>query len=565
MNRKPGKDHGGQDELPLIVLTGFMGTGKTETGRALAGILGLDFADMDTLIEAREGAAVTAIFRDQGEDRFRALEEELSAELAERRGLVVATGGGTLVSKRNFDAFSRRGTVVLLEAAVPAIAERVGTSKTRPLLAGAARGDAPIEERIRSILEERESAYKRIKFRIDTTDITPREAALHIAAGLDMPYRAITISVPEGSPRALPDAAGKGTGTSPPSASRIEIGRGLLSALGERLRSLGPPSTVFVVMPDTVRRHHAGQIAASLDAASLPWTDVSIRDGDGEKTLLQAAQIIDRFVEHRGARDAAVVAVGGGVTGDLAGFAASIYLRGIPLVQVPTTLLAQVDASIGGKTGVNHPRAKNLIGCFYQPLLVLSDPCTLRTLDDGEIANGMAEVVKTAMIGSAGLFEFIETELAAAPASRLREIGFLERCVSECAAVKAGIVQRDPFEAGERRFLNLGHTLGHALEAAASYEGLDHGQAVSIGLVAAVRIAVARKLVPASLHDRTKSVLERCGLPVEAPPFEKGALLEALHLDKKKKAGRLHCVLPVRLGAVTVVDDVADEELLASL
>jgi 3-dehydroquinate synthase len=577
------------DPPPLVVVTGFMGTGKTETARALADILGLEFIDSDHLIESRQGMTVAEIFETRGEPYFRALEEEICNELAERTGLVVATGGGTLISEKNYQALSRKGTVVLLEASVAAILERVKRDRARPLLFGeqsgntdasaaadarhlpddstprddgsspdgasspdsgsspdssrpAATRDPDLKSRIVEILKARETAYRRIGARIDTTELQPQEAACRIAASLELPFRTLTIPAP----------------------TRIETGRGLLSKLGERLHSAGLHARLFLIMPANIREIFRGQISASLDSAAIPWQEIPARDGDPDKTLPQAGEIIDRLAAQGAVRDAVVVAVGGGVTGDLAGFVASIYMRGIALVHVPTTLLAQVDASIGGKVGVNHPRAKNLIGSFYQPHLVLSDPCTLRTLPDREISNGMAEVVKTAIIGSPALFDFLDQELSTSPRRKLRKPEFLERCVAECAAVKSAIVTRDPFERDERRVLNLGHTLGHALESVKAY-ALTHGEGVSIGLVAALRIAVERGVARADLLERTRRILAQCGLPIAAPAFDETALVAGLHLDKKRRSGRLHFVLPIRPGMVEVVDDVSETEMLAAL
>jgi len=259
------------------------------------------------------------------------------------------------------------------------------------------------------------------------------------------------------------------------------------------------------------------------------------------------------------------VTIGGGVTGDLGGLVASIYMRGMRFVQVPTTLLAQVDASIGGKVGVNLPSAKNLVGNFYQPRLVVSDPSLLATLPDREISGGMAEVIKTAILGSPDLFAYLDRELTEGNRHILRDVDFLSRCVSDCAAIKAAVVERDPFEAGERRVLNLGHTVGHAFEAISSYQTISHGEAVSIGLVIASRIALTRGLIDLAFHSTIVRLLSVCGLPVAPPEFERQELLAALHLDKKKIAGKLHFILPIKPGCCAVVNDVTDEDVLTAL
>jgi 3-dehydroquinate synthase len=529
------------DPSPVVTITGFMGTGKTVTGRALAEILGLDFVDMDHYIQDQQGMSIPEIFAKSGEAGWRSLEARACHELEACSGLVLATGGGTLLDERNFDLLSRRGPVFLLEADPRTIRQRVGDATTRPLLA---KEVEDVLERIEHLLVERAEAYGRIERRLDTTHLSPQAVAHRIASRLDLPTRVIEVKTP--------------------GRSRVEIGRGLLSRLGDRLIELGAPGGVFVLMPPTVRALYGEQIAASFEAASMNWTEISVDDGDRRKNWQQAGDLVDRLAEAGASRDSLAVAVGGGVTGDLVGFVASVYMRGMPLVQVPTTLLAQVDASIGGKVGVNSPHAKNLVGHFHWPHFVLSDPCVLRTLPDREISDGLAEVVKTAIIGAPALFERIEAAVQSSARDALHDPDFLEFCVRECAATKAGIVQRDPFESDERMLLNLGHTLGHALETATGYGDLTHGQAVSIGLVAAMKISVSRGILPAAILERTRAVLKGCGLPVDVPIAHTNAALGNLRLDKKIRAGRLRYVLPVELGMCKIVEDVTESEIKAA-
>jgi len=535
----------------LIVLTGFMGTGKTSTGRALAEMLGAEFVDTDDLIAAREGVSVREIFAQRGEPEFRRLERRLCRELARRRGLVVATGGGTLLDQANHAALSAAGTLVLLEAAPEAILARVGDGRDRPLLADTPGPDGR-RARIAALLAERAVAYGRIALRIDTSAATPRAAAARIGALLDLPQHEITIHSPERGDEASP-------------ASRIVIGRGALSRLGVLLAAHGLGPRIYLFVAARLREILLEQITASLERAGLSGEVLEVEDGDAHKSLEQAAALIDRLAALGADRHATAVTVGGGVTGDLAGFVASVYMRGLPLVHVPTTLLAQVDASIGGKVAVNHPRAKNLIGTFHQPRLVVADPCVLRTLPPREIAGGMAEVVKSAVLGSADLFTFLEARFEDDPAQALRDAGLLERCVAECAAIKSAVVERDPFEAGERRVLNLGHTAGHALEAVGGYEALSHGEGVAIGLINATRIARDRGLVSVDLLRRVRRLLRRCGLPTAAPQVAREAFSASLNLDKKRRSGRLHYVLPAGLGVCLVADDVTTDEVWNAL
>ena len=280
----------------------------------------------------------------------------------------------------------------------------------------------------------------------------------------------------------------------------------------------------------------------------------------GELAIRQAERLLYELADAQATRDAAVIALGGGVTGDVAGFVAATYMRGVALVQVPTTLVAQADASIGGKVGVNHPRAKNLIGTIHQPHLVLSDPDTLATLPARELAGGMAEVVKTAIIGSPSLFEKLRA--ASAGGAPQNDPTLLESAVRECVRIKGHIVEADPFERDERRVLNLGHTLGHAIETAAGYGTISHGEAVSIGLVAALNVSLKRGVATSDFLEATKAILIASGLPVHMPALDAAALASAMGNDKKRRSSGLTFVLPVAPGEVRIVSDVTEDELI---
>ena len=535
-----------------VVLTGFMGTGKTAVGEILAHLLGRPFVDLDQVIVEAAGLTVPEIFAREGEDGFRRREREAAARVAARHGLVIATGGGTLLDPANRAALVAGGDLVLLATDPAELATRLGDTAERPLLVG--HDDRPA--RIASLLAARATAYAGCDHELDTTALTPMEAATILAARVATP--ALTLDIPVPGAAGLPVLAARGL-----DGSRVVVGRGLACRLGAELRERGVTGPVVLAMPAVVRDHYLPRLAASLAAVDLTWHELAIRDGDREKNFTQVEELVDSLADLGADRGTCVVAIGGGVTGDLAGFAAAVYMRGAGLAMVPTTLLAQVDAHLGGKTGVNGRRAKNLAGAFHPPLLVVADPCLLATLPDRELAAGLAEVVKTAIIGDAALFERLETALVGGVDLR-RDPALLEACVRACAVVKGGVVTRDPWELGERRLLNLGHTLGHALEAQSAY-GLSHGEAVSIGLVAALQVAVARGAAAGELLDRTRRLLRACGLPTTPPEFNPDDLQDRLRRDKKRRDGRLFFVLPRALGDVVVVDDVDHDEALAAL
>lgn len=537
-----------------LVLCGFMGTGKTAVGRELARLLGRPFVDLDEVIEAAAGCTVAEIFGREGEEGFRRRERAAVADLAATAGLVVATGGGVLMDPENRRALAAGGRLVLLTATPAALAARLQGDAARPLLQGAADPSARIAE----LLAARAEAYVGLDPVVDTTDLTPLQAAVAVSRACG-PVVTTTEIVVAGAAGHAPLAARGLTST------RVVTGRGAVAGLGDQLRARGATGQVVLAMAPSVARHHGAVLAAAIEAAGHPLSVLEVPDGDQHKTFEHAVSLIDTLAGLGCDRDACVVAAGGGTVGDLMGLVAALYMRGIALAMVPTTLLAMVDAHLGGKTGVNTPRAKNLAGAFHPPLLVLADPVLLETLPAAELANGLAEVVKTAIIGDAALFAELEAAMDGGDGQALAlDAALLERCVAGCAAVKSGVVTRDPWELGERRVLNLGHTLGHALEAQREL-GLSHGQAVSIGLVAACRLAHERGLLPAALLDRTRRLLRGCGLPVRPPDVADDALRARLKLDKKRRGATLRFVLPRALGQVVVVDDVTDDEALRAL
>jgi 3-dehydroquinate synthase len=321
-----------------------------------------------------------------------------------------------------------------------------------------------------------------------------------------------------------------------------------------------PARDVLIVSNTTVAPLYLPALAASLGGRRA--VEVILPDGEAHKTLANAARIIDVLVANRFARDCAVIALGGGVVGDLAGFAAATYQRGVAFVQVPTTLLAQVDSAVGGKTGVNHPGGKNLIGAFHQPQLVVCDTGTLSTLPQRELRAGLAEVIKYGLICDAEFFAWLEAHLAALLAG---DPAALAHVVRRSCQIKAEIVGRDERESGERALLNLGHSFGHAAESATGYRELLHGEAVGAGLVMAATMSNECGLLPAADGERVRRLVERAGLPVHIASVSPQAALEHMRIDKKVLAGRLRLVLLRQIGAALVTADYPPEALSRTL
>jgi 3-dehydroquinate synthase len=504
-----------------IALTGFMGTGKSAVGRAVARRLGWQFIDMDDVIVSRAGKSIPRIFAEDGEPAFRAIEADVCADLSKQERLVIATGGGALVDADNRRTMMVRGTVVCLNASPDEILRRVGGDDNRPLL------NVPDPcARIAELLDVRRAAYQAIPWQIDTTALSIDEVAQQVIGLADI----ITLPVKHPS------------GEYP-----IHIGDGILQHVGDALRAASAPAgtTVAVVSNTVVAPLYAEQVVESLQAAGfMPFTCI-IADGEQHKTLDTIRALYDRFLAGDLDRGSTVLALGGGVTGDIAGFAAASFMRGVRFAQVPTTLLAMTDASVGGKTGVDLPQGKNLVGAFKQPEMVFIDLAVLETLPPEEVRCGMAELIKHAIIEEPGLFDELEASQAPITSSQL----------ARSIQVKIDVVEQDPFEGGRRAALNLGHTTAHALERLSDY-GMGHGEAVSIGMVAAARIATTIGLAESAVVERIKAMLAAWGLPTTCPPYGAQAIWEAMAHDKKKRGKVLRWVLPREIGAVDVVEDV---------
>ncbi|WP_457766834.1 3-dehydroquinate synthase [Cyanobium sp. ULC065] len=345
----------------------------------------------------------------------------------------------------------------------------------------------------------------------------------------------------------------------------VRIGEGALEALGGLLEERGftAGTQVLLVTNPEVDHHYGARVLASLQRQGFHTTRLVIAAGEEQKTPATVSQIHDAAYAQRLERRSLVVALGGGVVGDMAGFAAATWLRGIPVVQVPTTLLAMVDAAIGGKTGVNHPGGKNLIGAFHQPELVLVDPATLTTLPEREFRAGMAEVIKYGVIGDPILFADLES---AADLSSLEAIGpaRLQRLLQRSAAAKARVVAADEREGGLRAILNYGHTLGHVVETLCGYGTVIHGEAVAMGMEAVGQLALAMALWKAADQERQRAVIAKAGLPLVLPPLDVEAAMQTLQSDKKVNQGQLRFVLPTGIGHVVIRNDV-DPALIRQL
>lgn len=511
-------------QRPLF-LSGFMATGKTSVGRVVAERSGRPFVDLDQRIEARAGKTVAQIFADQGEAHFRALEraelETLLSETETGPQPVVALGGGALMPRDLRLLAVDRAVVVTLEASPAEVLRRTGSRSGRPLL-DRQHGDA----RVRELLEQRSAAYSESHGRVPTDGRSPGE----VADAVRELWQRDAIAV----------AAGHAS-------YAVEVGAGILAGLS---RLTARASGVGVVTDDNVAPLH---LAAAQQALAGRRSSAIVLDaGERHKNIGSVERIWRALLDGETDRKGLLVGLGGGVVTDMTGFAASTFMRGIPWIGVPTTLLAMVDASVGGKTGVDLALAKNAVGAFHQPSGVLCDVALEATEPARGYVSALAEVVKTAIIGDPALFELLERDAARV---RAREPGLVAEMVRRSVRVKARIVSEDERESGLRAVLNLGHTVGHALEAEAGFEGLTHGEAVSLGMVAALEIG--EKLgggTPAALRERTVRLLSELGLPVtlERQRLERSAAL--IGHDKKRAGKKLKFVVAHDVGRVDTTE-----------
>jgi shikimate kinase/3-dehydroquinate synthase len=519
-----------------ITLVGLSGSGKSSVGRALAARLDRPFIDLDDLITARAGATPTDLIRGRGEPAFRALESEAVVEACRVPGAVIATGGGAVVDPLNRWAMWDAGRVAWLDAADEVLLARLTADAVeRPMLDG---GAIASMARLRAA---RTPFYRAADVRIDASG-----APDHVTGALAEALRGAA----RGASRRLFDVEVRRDHPMGPPTARVVLGRDLDAGV------LGPlVADASTGSPIVVADRRAADLLPGLMAALPDGRRLLIAAGERRKRLRTAEQLLETASALGAERGDAWVAVGGGTTTDLVGASAALYLRGVPFVALPTTWLAMADAAIGGKVAVDLSAAKNAAGAFWPPVAIVGDLAALRTLPRARRLDGMAECLKGGLIGDPALWTLVETRgRAALRNDEAARFAILDRAVR----LKLDVVDRDPFERGERRSLNLGHTLGHALEIESRYR-LPHGMAVVLGLRAVAAIAAGRGAVP-GLAERIDTVAADLGYPLRRV-FEPSAVRAALGSDKKRLRGRQRWILPMDVGRVTEVDDVTDDEL----
>ena len=535
--------------LPTIILTGFMGTGKSTIGRSLADLLGHQFVDSDDLISQRTGRSIAALFEEEGEAAFRAYERSIVREFAGKRHLVIATGGGLMVDPLNAVLLGRDNIVFCLNASPEEILSRVENDGTRrPLL------QAPEpRDRVTQLLSQRAEAYGHFN-QVETTGKQPEQIVVEIEESVRQ-----LVKSGEWPQSAIGHIQVRYPGGRYP----VLVGHGLLSRLDQ---FLDEPGRTVIVTDSNVGPLHAHRLDY-LD----PLKVITVPAGEEHKSLETVRGLYSTLVACGVDRQTTIIALGGGVVGDMAGFAAATFMRGLPFLQCPTTLLAMVDASVGAKTGVDLPEGKNLVGAFKQPRAVVADLDTLATLDPVDFHAGLSEIVKHGLIASPAILDQLEggrvTQGGRVGIETVRPPGEIDllALIVEAILIKRDVVEADPFEAGRRKVLNLGHTFAHAIEQVSGYK-VRHGQAVAMGLVAATNLSTQLELCRPELQSRIEYLLTGLRLPVSIPAgLPPRKLLKAMGSDKKKAGGRLQFVLIREVGDVFVSGDVPEAAVLQTL
>ena len=556
-----------------IVLVGMMGAGKTSIGRRLAAALGLGFVDADAEIETAAGMSIAEIFARHGEAYFRDGERRVVARLLGEAQRIVATGGGAFMNAATLERIAERGVSIWLKADAEILLRRVRKRTNRPLLSVQDQ-----EETIKRLVDERYPVYGQADFcvvsRDSPHDVMVSEILDLLNEKLDQLPRLAEAPPQVPEERAIVEQR-------PPAAAPMDrdvvevelgsrrydivIGSGLLAETGERIARLAPGAACAIVTDANVARYHLTAVEDSLSAAGVRHSRIVIPAGEASKSWSIFAKTCDAIIEARVERGDLIVALGGGVVGDLSGFAAATIRRGMRFVQIPTTLLAQVDSSVGGKTAINSEHGKNLIGAFHQPVLVLTDTESLATLPVREFRAGYAEVAKYGLINDPAFLAWLERHwrevFARGPA--------LTHAIATSCRSKASIVARDETEQGDRALLNLGHTFGHALEGLTHFNGerLNHGEGVAIGMACAFRFSARLGYCPADDAARVENHLRETGLPTrvrDVPGWNAGpdAILDAMYQDKKVQRGSLTFILARGIGQSFIAKGVPAADVL---
>jgi len=521
-----------------LIITGFSGTGKSIVAKEVARRLNWDFLDTDDEIVKQTGKPIAEIFRHDGEDAFRELEREMIRKICQQSHTVVAIGGGAIVDPQNYELLAETGLIICLEAKPEIIYERLFReaacsleTEVRPLLAV----DNPLE-RIRQLKATRQSYYAKADWTIHTDGLSISKVAEEVIGAWRLLGHTDSFQLLDTNDKDITCLVETKTQCYP-----IFVAYGLLDKLGEKIKKADLSGTTTIISDENVFSLYGTKVKGILKSAGFSVNAFVVPPGEETKSMDYAIKIYDFLVEHRAERDDIIIALGGGMVGDLAGFVAATFLRGMFWIQVPTSLVAMVDASIGGKVGVNP----------------------LTTLPQRELTSGWAEVVKHGMILDEEFVQFLESNV-----DRLTKLEpeALARAIARSAAIKAQVVSQDEKErGGKRTILNYGHTIAHGLEAATQYKRFLHGEAVAIGMVGVAKLSQRLGLLPSAAVERHQAMVREFGLPIGFSGLDLTEITKAMELDKKVKEKAIRWVLLQDIGKVIIRNDVPQQDVLSVL
>ncbi len=522
-----------------IALTGLMGSGKSTVGKYLADLLQMQFVDTDVFIEEIEGQTIEEIFTRHGEEYFRKLEAKTIRDLLKKTGQVISLGGGLIVDDANRELVKQEAQLIALTADPQDLYNRIKRRKNRPLINQSRDPLATLE----ALWQERKPAYLDSHFQVDTSNKSVNMIALEVLKklGLSLPSSTqLTVQIPRTN-------------------CSYNIYFHELDKI--KLQELDLGKKILILSQEPVAKHYLEQVRAKLSQGFEVHTMI-IDDGEDAKNFFTYQLILQKLLSLKFERKDTVLALGGGVVGDVAGFAASTYYRGIHYIQIPTTLLSMIDSSVGGKTAINVPEGKNLIGTFYQPHLVHIDVANLRTLSDREFKSGLGELVKYTLLGSKwdaelgdNFFDFVSLH---AQDILAKDEAILKDVINHCLKIKSGIVAEDETDKAIRAHLNLGHTFGHALEEVTQYKQFSHGEAVAIGLVCACYLAEEVGYFKSKQTEAIIQLMQVFGLSYRLPKnLSSAQILEAFQYDKKSSLGKVKFIVPKHsIGKVELLDSI---------
>jgi shikimate kinase/3-dehydroquinate synthase len=550
-----------------------MGSGKTTIGRALAKKLNKTFIDSDHEIETRTGVSISVIFEIEGEASFRQREADAIRDICKMENIVLATGGGAILSSQSREYLKSTGTVIYLCAGINSILHRTRHDKKRPLL----QTENP-RKKLEELEKQRDPLYREIAhFVLETVhpqmqtlvqvilDKLPEECKLqhHDSDAMKKSIAMSQLSMEQHHQHKQKIMTEKNELLTVDLDSRsypILIGENILTnsdVLSKRITA----NRLFIITNNVIAPIYLQDLETKFKSIGKEVSSIVLEDGEEFKNWQSLMQIFDALLSTKCDRKICLVALGGGVIGDLTGFAASAFMRGVDFVQIPTTLLAQVDSSVGGKTGINHPLGKNMIGAFHQPQVVLADISTLSTLPDRELSAGLAEIIKYGAVIDKDFLTWIEANIHQL---RTKNSDALIYAVKKSCEIKANVVKQDEREGGLRAILNFGHTFGHAIESGLGYGVWLHGEAVGCGMVMAADLSYRLGYIDFVSKVRIQKLVEAAGLPIIAPDLGEQKWLDLMSIDKKNENGQIKFILMKPLGH-SIITKVPQELLLATL